>query len=425
MTIPRTPLDGWIARRLVPKASAEEPENFLFLENRKDLEKAQEKSLRTLLRQAATQTAFYRDRLRGLQEAPLEELPFTFPRDLAEGELRFLGVSRSRIQRRVSLSTSGSRGLPKRLGFTREDLQNTEDFFLSGMSTFTDPGSTVGIFMEGPREYSIGDLLRRALERMGCIPRIFGIVTNPFEAAAWMDALRPQVVVGLPAQMAWLAGETRWAPEKVLLSADAAPPALRKRIQEAWQCEVFNHYGLAESGWGCAVECFTRKGCHLRELDLLVEIVNPRGKVLSVGDWGEVVLTTLTRPSFPLLRYRTGDRGRLLPGNCPCGSPLKRLEVTGRLPIEGARGEPLRLEEAENALWRFSEIRDFSLFLRYGEKYPEALIATLATRKDESLPLEKMHEALDRVRGIPSRITFKHHPGPFLEHKSPKRCWNG
>ncbi|HPJ26678.1 MAG TPA: phenylacetate--CoA ligase family protein [Synergistaceae bacterium] len=426
MTFPLTPVESWTTRRLegLSLSSSEDLGKPLHLESRKKLEEAQERALRHLIRGAVKDTLFYRERLQGLEEAPLKELPLTLPSDLQEREFAFLGTSQSRIERRVSLSSSGTRSPSKRLGFTREELRKTEDFFLYGMSTFTPPRSVVGIFMEGSRPWSIGDLLKRALERMDCTPRIFGLVEDPLRAAAWMEKVRPRVVVGLPSHMAFLAGETLWTPETVLLSADIAPRALRKRIEKKWHCKVYNHYGLTESGWGCAVECAARGGCHVRELDLLLEILDSRGEKVPEGSWGEVVLTTLGRPSFPLIRYRTGDRGRFLSGTCSCGSVLKRLEVSGRLPLKGAEGIPLHLEEVENILWDFDAIRDFSLLLRHEGSLPAELVAVLGISEKAGLPLETIEKALRCVPGMPPRILLEKSPELFLQHSGIKRDWN-
>jgi phenylacetate-coenzyme A ligase PaaK-like adenylate-forming protein len=76
-----------------------------------------------------------------------------------------------------------------------------------------------------------------------------------------------------------------------------------------------------------------RSGYHLREADLLFEIIDPvSGLPIPDGEWGEVVFTTLTRRGMPLIRYRTGDRSRFLTDPCPCGTVLRRLDrVSGRL----------------------------------------------------------------------------------------------
>lgn len=224
--------------------------------------------------------------------------------------------------------------------------------------------------MEGPSPDSIGWTLRSALGRMGCETHVFGLVHDPEEAASRINECRPQVIVGIPAQMALVAGKTSHKPEFVLLSADMATPSIRRRIEGRWGCTSFDHYGLTESGWACAVECQARQGCHVRELDILAEVVNPEGEILPDGEWGEVVITMLRRFSSPLIRYRTGDEGRILPGRCFCGSPLKRIEVLGRMPRMGAGGIPLRLSDVEDALWRIPGWRTSRFLCIASKEYP-------------------------------------------------------
>ena len=112
----------------------------------------------------------------------------------------------------------------------------------------------------------------------------------------------------------------------MLLSADNVPDAISNELRRIWGCEVFTHYGMTEMGFGGGVECEARNGYHLREADLYIEIVDPEtGRSVSQGDPGEVVFTTLTRRGMPLIRYRTGDVSRFVPGPCPCGTVLKTL----------------------------------------------------------------------------------------------------
>jgi phenylacetate-coenzyme A ligase PaaK-like adenylate-forming protein len=84
---------------------------------------------------------------------------------------------------------------------------------------------------------------------------------------------------------------------------------------------------MTEMGFGGGVECEARSGCHLREADLHFEIVDPRsGTPVPEGTSGEIVFTTLMRRAMPLIRYRTGDVGRMIPEPCGCGTVLKTLE---------------------------------------------------------------------------------------------------
>ena len=150
------------------------------------------------------------------------------------------------------------------------------------------------------------------------------------------DTLRR--VVGIPVQVLRLARRDAAAGAQprsraCLLSTDQAPRSLVAAVEAAWGCRVFDHYGTTEMGLGGGVECEALDGYHLREADLLFEVVDPEtGAPVPDGEYGEVVFTTLTREAMPLIRYRTGDRGRFLVGPCPCGTPLRRLErVRARL----------------------------------------------------------------------------------------------
>ena len=116
----------------------------------------------------------------------------------------------------------------------------------------------------------------------------------------------------------------------VLLSADYVSAESRHRIQNAWDCRIFEHYGMTEMGLGCAVSCPALEGCHIREADLYLEIIDPKtGEVLPDGQEGEIVFTTLTRKGMPFIRYHTGDRSRFLTEPCVCGSILKRISRVG------------------------------------------------------------------------------------------------
>ena len=128
----------------------------------------------------------------------------------------------------------------------------------------------------------------------------------------------------------------------ILASAEALDVDFRRALAQSWNCLVLDHYGLTETGYGCAVECPAAdirrtdggaSGHHIRTLDALVEIVDPDGDaVLPPGNVGEVVITTVNREAMPLIRYRTGDAASLVPGPCACGSPLPRLgPILGRI----------------------------------------------------------------------------------------------
>ena len=83
-------------------------------------------------------------------------------------------------------------------------------------------------------------------------------------------------------------------------------------------------------GLGGAVTCQAHAGMHLRENHVIAEIIDGEGTVLPTGEFGELVITTIGMEAMPLIRYRTGDFTRILPGTCPCGSEVIRLDKLQR-----------------------------------------------------------------------------------------------
>jgi phenylacetate-coenzyme A ligase PaaK-like adenylate-forming protein len=372
----RTPLDGWMTRRLRAHGLPPGTDTGLY----------QLARLRETLDYARSRSRFYRDRLAQVTSASIRSLddvarlPFTLPEDLAAGFHEFLCVSPREVARIVTLATSGTTAPPKRIAFASEDQERTVDFFHHGMSTFTDRTDRVVVFMPGAAEGSVGDLLRRALARLGCAAVVSGPVSDYGRALETLRRSEATCVVGIPCQLLAL---SRYPPSRapgkpvrprsVLLSSDYVSPAVVRALEAAWGCTVYGHYGMTEMGLGGAVECRERQGYHLREADLLFEVVDgASGRPLPDGEYGEVVFSTLTRRAMPLIRYRTGDASRILPGTCSCGSPLRRLDrVRGRLReavgLEG--GLSLSMADLDDALLDDPGVSTFSAAMeRRGER---------------------------------------------------------
>lgn len=325
--------------------------------------------LNATLHLARAKSPFYR---RHLTAAPPElaelhelgTLPFTTAQDIREQGLQFLCVSQDAIRRVVTLDSSGTTGSPKRIYFTQADQELTIDFFHAGMATFTDPGDRVLILLPGETPGSVGDLLAIALGRMGAQPIKHGVVRDVGETLEVMRRERVDGVVGVPYQVHALA---TYGPglglKHALLTTDHVPGAIAAAVNNAWGCGVYNHYGMTEMGLGGGVDCAAHRGYHLREADLLFEIVDPvTGLVVPEGTYGEVVFTTLTRTGMPLIRYRTGDRSRFVPGDCGCGTQLLTLErvagrVNGAVTAGGAR---LWLPELDEALFAIMGLLNFT-----------------------------------------------------------------
>jgi phenylacetate-CoA ligase len=299
-------------------------------------------------------------------------LPFTTAADIKENALWLLCVSQSEIERVVTLQSSGTSGEPKRLYFTRDDQELTLDFFHVGMSTLTEPGDRVLILLPGERPGSVGDLLAKALPRLGAYGVKHGPVQDVARTREIIAGEKIDCLVGVPTQLLALARQGQAAPPKlksVLLATDHAPDAIRRALERAWDCQVYEHYGMTEMGLGGGVECQARRGYHLREADLFCEIVDPlTGEPATEG---EIVFTTLTRRGMPLVRYRTGDISRFVPGDCPCGTVLETLErVKSRVAgcVELGEGQYLTMADLDEALFPIDAVLDFSTTVAHEEE---------------------------------------------------------
>ena len=127
---------------------------------------------------------------------------------------------------------------------------------------------------------------------------------------------------------------------------------MREEIEQRLDISATDNYGLSEvMGPGVAGECRECNGLHINEDHFLVEVLDPATlEPVAPGEIGELVITTLTKEAFPVIRYRTRDLTRLLPEPCPCGRTLTRMQrVLGRtddmLIIKGVNVYPSQIEE--------------------------------------------------------------------------------
>lgn len=383
MTI--TPLHDWIARKTGLSA-----EKFNF----ENLRAYQLDRLHQVVAYARQRSPFYRALF---HESPSGDFnftaftgfPFTSARDLREDPARFVCVPQDEVSRIVTLPTSGTTGSPKRVFFSASDQQLTIDFFAVGMSTLARAGDRVLILLPGARPGSVGDLLFTGLQRLGCLPFKSDQLDGEENILELMKAREINLLVGSPVQLQRLAVCDASAPclpagqvRAVLTSTDRLPRSIIASLQKQWGCEVFDHYGMTETGLGGGVECSAHAGYHLREADLYFEVINPlTGMPVADGETGEVVVTTLTRTAMPLIRYRTGDISRFLSEKCPCGSFLRRLERIHHRLDEGVGvgGGLLRQADLDEVVFAVEGVMDFTAALERRDGVDTLEISTVNT----------------------------------------------
>ena len=148
--------------------------------------------------------------------------------------------------------------------------------------------------------------------------------------------------------------------KKGVIGSERWSAKMRKRIGEGLGIELYDIYGLTEIyGPGIGINCQYDTGMHIWDDFLYLEIIDPKtGEPVPDGEFGEIVITTLVKEGAPLIRYRTHDLSRIIPGECPCGRSYPRIDVIqGRtddmMKIKGVNVFPKQIEEV---LANFPEI---------------------------------------------------------------------
>ncbi|MEU0402983.1 phenylacetate--CoA ligase PaaK [Streptomyces sp. NPDC006197] len=331
---------------------------------REELAALQLERLRTTLRHAYENVDFYRrsfdaagltpDDCRTLTD--LARFPFTAKSDLREHyPFGMFAVDQSRI-RRIHAS-SGTTGRPTVVGYTQADLDMWADVVARSLrAAGARPGHKVHVAY-GYGLFTGGLGAHYGAERLGCtvIPASGGMTARQVQL---IQDFRPEIIMVTPSYMLTLLDEferqgvdPRSTSLKVgVFGAEPWTEEMRREIEERFAIDAVDIYGLSEViGPGVAQECVeTKDGLHIWEDHFYPEVVDPfTGEVLPDGEEGELVFTSLTKEAMPVIRYRTRDLTRLLPGTARV---FRRMEkVTGRsddmIILRGVNLFPTQIEE--------------------------------------------------------------------------------
>ena len=269
----------------------------------------------------------------------LGKFPFTVKQDLRDAyPFGMFAVPMEEVAR-VHCS-SGTTGTASVVGYTKHDLDEWGDCFARFVrAADCGPGSVMqvaygyGLFTGGLGAHDGG-------EHAGCamVPTSTG---NTKRQARLLRDFGTEVLACTPSYALVIADtaaklgidKSELKLKAAILGAEPSSEGMRKEIEEKLGCKVYDIYGLSEvMGPGVACECGEQHGLHVNEDKFIIEIVDPETfEPLPDGQWGEVVFTTLTKECSPLVRYRTRDISRILPGACPCGRTGRRMDrIAGR-----------------------------------------------------------------------------------------------
>ncbi|EDY64764.2 phenylacetate CoA ligase [Streptomyces pristinaespiralis ATCC 25486] len=331
---------------------------------REELEALQLERLRSTLRHAYDNVAFYREAFdkAGLRPedcrtlADLARFPFTTKADLRDHyPFGMFAVDESQV-RRIHAS-SGTTGRPTVVGYTQRDLDTWADIVARSLrAAGARPGHKVHVAY-GYGLFTGGLGAHYGAERLGCtvIPASGGMTARQVQL---INDFRPEIIMVTPSYMLTLLDEferqgvdPRSTSLKVgVFGAEPWTQEMRREIEERFAIDAVDIYGLSEvMGPGVAQECLeTKDGLHIWEDHFYPEIVDPfTGEVLPDGEEGELVFTSLTKEAMPVIRYRTRDLTRLLPGTARV---FRRMEkITGRsddmVILRGVNLFPTQIEE--------------------------------------------------------------------------------
>ncbi|HIZ04792.1 MAG TPA: phenylacetate--CoA ligase [Candidatus Phocaeicola gallistercoris] len=341
---------------------------------RTQIENLQLERLKKTVRQCMN-SPFYKKRFDDLHLKPedirslddLYKIPFTTKQDLRDNYP--FGLSTVPMEKVVRLhSSSGTTGTPTVILHTQRDLDEWANavarcLYMVGLRAgdIFQNSSGYGMFTGG-----LG--FQYGAERLGMltVPAAAGNTKRQIKFITDFGTTALHAIPSYAGRLYEVMAEMGIDPRRdtklktLIIGAEPHSEEQRKRIEDMLGVKAYNSFGMSEMcGPGVAFECTEQNGLHIWEDYYIVEIVDPETlEPVPEGEIGELVLTTLSREAMPLLRYRTRDLTRILPGECPCRRHHKRLDrMKGRsddmMILKGVNIFPIQIE---NILMQFEEL---------------------------------------------------------------------
>ncbi|MEF9973764.1 MAG: phenylacetate--CoA ligase [Clostridia bacterium] len=296
------------------------------------------------MKRLQAQNGFYARRLAGIDldriktQSDFERLPFSEKDDLREAyPLGLMAVPEDQIVR--IHSSSGTTGTPVIIPYTARDVEDWAIMFarcyeVAGVTKHDRVQITPGYGL-----WTAGIGFQAGAERLGAMVIPMGPGNTDKQLQMMID-MRSTVLTATSSYALLLAEEIakRGIGDKIhlsraLIGSERWGEKMRRRIARELGVKLYDIYGLTEVyGPGIGVSCEAECGIHMWDDYLYFELIDPAtGKVVPDGAVGELVISTLKKQGAPLIRYRTHDLTRVLPGECPCGLAYPRIDtIIGR-----------------------------------------------------------------------------------------------
>ncbi|BAL84946.1 putative phenylacetate-coenzyme A ligase (plasmid) [Selenomonas ruminantium subsp. lactilytica TAM6421] len=306
---------------------------------------------------------FYGQRLReaGIEKVETREdflnLPFSEKQDLRDAyPLGLMAVPERQVVR--IHSSSGTTGTPVIIPYTAKDVDDWAEMFkrcyeFAGITNKDRIQITPGYGL-----WTAGIGFQNGAEKLGAMVVPMGPGNTDKQLQFMMD-MKTTVLTATSSYALLLAEEIekRGIRDKIhlkkgVIGSERWSAKMRERIASELGIELYDIYGLTEIyGPGIGISCSRDTGMHYWDDFIYLEIIDPEtGENLPDGEYGEIVITTLVKEGAPLIRFRTHDISRIVPGDCPCGSRFPRIDtLVGRsddmFKIKGVNVFPKQIEE--------------------------------------------------------------------------------
>ncbi len=380
------------------------------------------------------------DKIKSLDE--IEKLPFTSKDDLRDNYP--FGLFCEPVDKIVRVhSSSGTTGNPTVVGYTKEDLEMWANVLARIMYDVGVRKEDVVQISHGFGLFTGGFGFQCAAEKIGSlvVPVSGG---NTERQLKIMSDFKSTILCCTPSYtlyMAEVAEKTNIDFSKLklklgFLGAEPWSESMRGEIEGRLNIKALDSYGLSEViGPGVSCECLQQDGLHINEDHFLTEVIDPEtGKVLPIGQKGELVFTSLTKKAFPVIRYRTKDISYLIDGKCSCGKTFVRMaKPMGRtddmLIIRGVNVFPSQIEEV---LMNIDDLEPHYLIVLYKKDYMDKIEVWVEVSEkifhEKIMDLEDFEKSIEAklysAIGIRIKVSLKEPKTIVRSQGKAKRVWD-
>ncbi len=327
-------------------------------------------------------------------------------------------------------ASSGSTGVPTASPFTKNDFEDFQDFqarlfWASGMRPYDRYCHALNftLFVGGPNV--IGAM------KLGALTVWAGAIASE-KLLSILETWKATVTWTTPSY-AWFLGETakengmdpaELAVNKIFVAGEpgGSIPETKRNIEEFWNADVYDYYGLSDIFGACAAMCKEKDGLHWGEDHIYIEVIDPEtGEEVPEGERGELVLTSLKKVARPLIRFRTNDIVSYTTDRCACGRTHLRLHgIHGRLDdMMIIRGVNVFPSDVEMIVRKFDQLSGEYVCVITEEKHMAVLTVEVERKEGADINFEQLLSAFQsecfKIVGIKPKLKV-------LEPKSLQRA---